>query len=185
MRVLLPLVLSGMAMSACAEPTPASLSELFRAACIDTDSERSAIAALAAERGWQEIPFHAGDDGPQWGVGYSLGYARVMLVGYNSLPEGDVGVTDGPMALPARITCAVDFRDAPSDWREQAAEVADSLGFSPLDPSDNGDVAEVRHWAREEARLTSRYDASTGIVSLEVTRITDPEIVSMLAAGRG
>lgn len=179
MRILLALVLSAVTTGACAAPqaTPYSLSDLFREACIDTGLDRSALAVLAAAKGWQEIPFEAGIAGPQWGVGYYLGYARVMVIGYDRATDRDAALPDGLAGLPAHITCEVDFRDAPLGWQEQAAEVAGSLGFSAISlPSEPDDPRETRHWVRgKEAKITSRHDPSTGIVSLSLMQFTGPE----------
>lgn len=178
MRALLALVLSGIATTACAEPQtqPYTLGGLFREACIDTGMDRATIAALAARKGWQSLPFDAGQDGPSWGDGYLVDdYARVMLVGDDGSTPVDTPSESSliPVVLPAQATCAVDFRDEPANWREDAEATARALNFPELElPTPSADAGVQRSWAQgREAMLTSRRDPSTGVVGLEIIRI--------------
>ncbi|MBA3050704.1 MAG: hypothetical protein KKE42_05365 [Alphaproteobacteria bacterium] len=179
MRLILAVMLSGLATAAYAAPqSPADAAGLARAACVDTEMDQTALAALAAEKRWSELPYRSVPDGPAWGVVYGFGDVRVVMTGTDAttqgLPEGDRAVL-----RPAQRTCSVYFRNPQGDWRTGIAALAAELGYvdssGPAVSAD--DPREAREWGRNgKGILRMAYDPTARVLSVAIVRINDPEI---------
>ncbi|WP_332638932.1 hypothetical protein [Brevundimonas sp.] len=140
--------------------------------------DRAALASLAAEKGWSELLFRATADGPQWGVGYGVGAARVMLTGTDSTSE-QRSESDRPVLRPAQRACSVELGNPEGDWRAEIAALAADLDYSAdLGPAlSEGDPREGREWSRNgKGLLRMVYNPATGVLNVALVRITDPEI---------
>ncbi|HEV7227007.1 hypothetical protein [Brevundimonas sp.] len=153
---------------------PADGIELFTAACVGTTSDKARLAELAERSGWAPLPFSAGPGGPDWGLGYDLSWARVMLAGRDhevrrTDPSGRAGTQQ------RNVVCAVDARTTPSDWETRLADEADRLDLAPsgvpisaMRP-DVRSAAVAKIWGEPGRRVLLAYERADGTFVVEMT----------------
>lgn len=148
--------------------------ELFLAACLGTTSDRGRLAELAERSGWTPLPFSAGPGGPDWGVGYGLSWARVMLAGRDhevrrTDPSGREGIQQ------RNVACAIESRSPPADWETRLADEADRLDLAPSSVpisairQDVRSAVLTRAWGEPGRRILLAYEREDGNFVVEMT----------------